>query len=217
MTDFPARRRTMVDTQVRPSDVTKYPIIEAMLDVPRELFVPAGRREAAYIGENIPLAPGRVILEPRTLAKMLDALDIRDDELVLVLGAGLGYSAAVVSHLAEAVVAVEEDEDMVREADGALAEIEADNVAVVHAPLTEGAAKHGPYDVILIDGAVEELPPAVAAQLKDGGRIACLFVEGALGVCRIGYRADGGLTWRSAFNAAAPVLPGFARRQEFVL
>lgn len=217
MTDFPARRRTMVDTQVRPSDVTKYPIIEAMLDVPRELFVPAGRREAAYIGENIPLAPGRVILEPRTLAKMLDALDIRDDELVLVLGAGLGYSAAVVSHLAEAVVAVEEDEDMVREADGALAEIEADNVAVVHAPLAEGAAKHGPYDVILIDGAVEELPPAVAAQLKDGGRIACLFVEGALGVCRIGYRADGGLTWRSAFNAAAPVLPGFARRQEFVL
>lgn len=217
MTDFPARRRTMVDTQVRPSDVTKYPIIEAMLDVPRELFVPAGRREAAYIGENIPLAPGRVILEPRTLAKMLDELDIRDDELVLVLGAGLGYSAAVVSHLAEAVVAVEEDEDMVREADGALAEIEADNVAVVHAPLAEGAAKHGPYDVILIDGAVEELPPAVAAQLKDGGRIACLFVEGALGVCRIGYRADGGLTWRSAFNAAAPVLPGFARRQEFVL
>ncbi|MCU0853581.1 MAG: protein-L-isoaspartate O-methyltransferase [Rhodobacteraceae bacterium] len=217
MTDFPARRRTMVDTQVRPSDVTKYPIIEAMLDVPRELFVPAGRREAAYIGENIPLAPGRVILEPRTLAKMLDALDIRDDELVLVLGAGLGYSAAVVSHLAEAVVAVEEDDDMVREADGALAEIEADNVAVVHAPLAEGAAKHGPYDVILIDGAVEELPPAVAAQLKDGGRIACLFVEGALGVCRIGYRADGGLTWRSAFNAAAPVLPGFARRREFVL
>jgi protein-L-isoaspartate(D-aspartate) O-methyltransferase len=148
---------------------------------------------------------------------MLDALDIRDDELVLVLGAGLGYSAAVVSHLAEAVVAVEEDDDMVREADGALAEIEADNVAVVHAPLAEGAAKHGPYDVILIDGAVEELPPAVAAQLKDGGRIACLFVEGALGVCRIGYRADGGLTWRSAFNAAAPVLPGFARRREFVL
>lgn len=217
MTDFPARRRTMVDTQVRPSDVTKYPIIEAMLDVPRELFVPAGRREAAYIGENIPLAPGRVILEPRTLAKMLDALDIRNDELVLVIGAGLGYSSAVIAHLAEAVVAVEEDDVMAREAESALAETGADNVAVVHAPLAEGAAKHGPYDVIVIDGAVEDLPPAIAEQLKDGGRVGCLFVEGALGVCRIGYHADGSLTWRSAFNAAAPVLPGFARRPEFVL
>jgi protein-L-isoaspartate(D-aspartate) O-methyltransferase len=217
MTDFPARRRTMVDTQVRPSDVTKYPIIEAMLEVPRELFVPAGRREAAYIGENIPLAPGRVILEPRTLAKMLDALDIRNDELVLVVGPGLGYSAAVIAHLAEAVVAVEEDDALAREAEAALAEIEADNVAVVHASLAEGAPKHGPYDVIVIDGAVEELSAAIGAQLKDGGRVGCIFVEGALGVCRIGYRADGGLTWRSAFNASAPILPGFARRPEFVL
>jgi protein-L-isoaspartate(D-aspartate) O-methyltransferase len=217
MTDFPARRRIMVDTQVRPSDVTKYPIIEAMLDVPRELFVPAGRREAAYIGENIPLAPGRVILEPRTLAKMLDALDIRNDELVLVIGSGLGYSAAVIAHLAEAVVAVEEDETMARESEGALAEIEADNVVVVHAPLAEGAPKHGPYDVIVVDGAAEELPAAIAAQLKDGGRIGCLFIDGVIGVCRIGYHANGGLTWRSAFNAAAPILPGFARRPEFVL
>jgi protein-L-isoaspartate(D-aspartate) O-methyltransferase len=217
MTDFPVRRRTMVDTQVRPSDVTKYPIIEAMLEVPRELFIPAGRREAAYIGENIPLAPGRVILEPRTLAKMLDALDIRNDELVLVVGAGLGYSAAVIARLAEAVVAVEEDEAMGRDAEAALAETGTDNVAVVHASLAEGAPQHGPYDVIVIDGAAEELPPAIAAQLKEGGRIGCVFVDAALGVCRIGYRADGGLTWRSAFNAAAPILPGFARRPEFVL
>jgi protein-L-isoaspartate(D-aspartate) O-methyltransferase len=217
MTDFPARRRTMVDTQIRPSDVTKYPIIEAMLEVPRELFVPAGRREAAYIGENIPLAPGRVILEPRTLAKMLDALDIRNDELVLVIGAGLGYSPAVVARLAEAVVAVEEDEVMAREAEAALAESEADNAAIVHAALGEGAPQHGPYDVILVDGAVEALPPGITAQLKAGGRIGCLFVDGALGVCRIGYNTEGGLTWRSAFNAAAPVLPGFARHQEFVL
>jgi protein-L-isoaspartate(D-aspartate) O-methyltransferase len=216
MTDFPARRRTMVDTQVRPSDVTKYPIIEAMLTVPRELFVPAGRREAAYIGENIPIAPSRVILEPRTLAKMLDALDIRNDELVLVVGAGLGYASAVVAHLAEAVVAVEEDEAMVREAEASLAEIGVDNVAFVHAPLAEGAAKHGPYDVILVEGAVETMPEALVAQLKTGGRIGCLFAEGSLGVCRVGYHVDGGVSWRDAFNAAAPVLPGFARRPEFV-
>lgn len=217
MTDFPARRRIMVDTQIRPSDVTKYPIIEAMLEVPRELFVPAGRREAAYIGENIPLAPGRVILEPRTLAKMLDALDIRNDELVLVIGAGHGYSAAVAARLAEAVVAVEEDEAMVREAEAALAESQSDNVAIVHAPLAQGAPQHGPYDVILVDGGAETLPAGIAAQLKDGGRIACLFVEGVLGVCRIGYNAEGGVAWRSVFNATAPILPGFAREREFVL
>jgi protein-L-isoaspartate(D-aspartate) O-methyltransferase len=157
-----------------------------------------------------------VILEPRTLAKMLDALDIRNDELVLVVGAGLGYASAVVAHLAEAVVAVEEDEAMVREAEASLAEIGVDNVAFVHAPLAEGAAKHGPYDVILVEGAVETMPEALVAQLKTGGRIGCLFAEGSLGVCRVGYHVDGGVSWRDAFNAAAPVLPGFARRPEFV-
>jgi len=216
MTDFALRRRTMVDTQVRPSDVTKYPIIDAMLAVPRELFVPAGRREAAYIGENLPIARSRVMLEPRTFAKMLDALDIHDDELALVIGTGLGYSSAVVARLAVAVVAVEEEEAFVAEAESSLAEIGIDNVAVVRAPLVDGAAQHGPYDVILIEGAVEEMPEALLAQLKEGGRIACLFAAGPLGVCRIGYRVGAGVTWRDAFNASAPVLPGFARQPDFV-
>jgi protein-L-isoaspartate(D-aspartate) O-methyltransferase len=217
MTDYALRRRTMVDTQVRPSDVTKYPIIEAMLAVPRELFVPAGRREAAYIGENLPIAPGRVLLEPRTLAKMLDALDIREDELVLDLGAGLGYGAAVLSRLAAAVVAVEEDGPMAADAEAALVEAGADNVAVVRAPLAEGAAKHGPYDVIVLEGAVEQVPEALLAQLKDGGRIAGIFSEGPLGVCRIGYGSGGRVSWRDVFHASAPVLPGFARQADFVL
>jgi protein-L-isoaspartate(D-aspartate) O-methyltransferase len=217
MTDYAVRRRTMVDTQVRPSDVTKYPIIEAMLAVPRELFVPAGRREAAYIGENLPIAPGRVLLEPRTLAKMLDALDIRDGELVLDLGAGLGYGPAVLSRLAAAVVAVEEDRAMAADAEAALVEAGADNVAVVHAPLAEGAAKHGPYDVIVLEGAVEQVPEAILAQLKDGGRIGCIFSEGPLGVCRIGYGSGGRVSWRDVFHASAPVLPGFARQADFVL
>lgn len=216
MTDYPLRRRIMVDTQVRPSDVTKYPIIEAMLAVPRELFVPAGRREVAYVGENLPVAPGRVMLEPRTFAKMLDALDIRDDELALVVGTGLGYSAAVVARLAQAVVAVEEDAGLAAEAEAALSEIGADNVAVVVAPLAEGAAQHGPYDVILVEGAVEQLPLAIATQLKEGGRIACLCADGPLGVCKIGLRVGDSMSWRGAFDASAPVLPGFARQPDFV-
>lgn len=216
MTDFAARRTVMVDTQIRPSDVTKFPIIDAFLAVPRERFVPDEARETAYVGENIPLAPGRVVLEPRTLAKMLDALDIGPEEMVLDIGAGYGYSSAVIARLAEAVVAVEEDATMAREAEAALADANADNVAVIETALADGAAKHGPYDVITIQGGVETVPEPILASLKDGGRIAALFMEGALGVCRIGHVADGRVNWRFGFNAAAPVLPGFARVEEFV-
>ena len=217
MPDYAARRTMMVDTQVRPSDVTKFPIIAAMLDVPREAFVPAALREAAYIGENLAVAPGRVLLEARTFAKMLDALDIQPEELVLDVGCALGYSTAVISRLCEAVVAVEEIEGKAAEAQGLLAARGADNAHVVAGPLAKGAARHGPYDVIVVEGAAEQVPPALLDQLKDGGRIGCLFMEAALGVCRIGYKHGGTVTWRYAFNAGAPVLPGFALAREFTL
>lgn len=217
MTNFAARRTMMVDTQVRPNDVTKFPIIEAMLSVPREAFVPAQRREAAYVGGNIEIGGGRVLLEARTLAKMLDALDIQPTDLVLDIGCGLGYSSAVIARMAEAVVAIESEEGLASQAQARLSAESVDNVAVIEAPLGEGSAKHGPYDAIVIEGAVEELPAAIEAQLKEGGRIACLFMDGALGVCRIGHKIDGTVTWRYAFNASAPVLPGFSRRAVFSL
>ena len=116
MTDQSSLRRMMVDTQVRPSDVTKYAIIEAMLSVPRENYVPDQARQTAYADGNVPLIPGRTVLAPRTLAKMLDALDLRPDQMALDLGCGLGYSTAVIARLSEAVVAVEEDSDMADEA-----------------------------------------------------------------------------------------------------
>lgn len=217
MADYLERRVMMVDTQVRPSDVTKFPIIEAMLTVPREQYVPANLREAAYVGENVAIGPQRVVLEPRTLAKLLDALDIQPDELVLDLGSGMGYSAAVIARLAEAVIAVEEDAAHAAEAQRTLSAQSVDNVAVISGPLTEGDARHGPYDAIILQGGVETVPAALLAQIKDGGRIGCIFMEGALGVVRIGYKIDGTMTWRYAFNAAAPVLPGFETRKGFVL
>lgn len=217
MTDFARRRTTMVDTQVRPSDVTRFPIIEAMLSVPREDFVPAERREAAYAGEHVDLGRGRVVLDPRTLAKMLDAADIQPDEIVLDVGAGLGYSSALAARLAEAVIALEEDKSLASEAERALSAVGADNVAVVEGPLTDGAAKHGPYDVILLQGAVEHMPDSLVDQLKEGGRLVAIFAEGALGIVRVGYRIDGRVNWRYVFNAGAPVLPGFEARRAFVL
>ena len=217
MTDYTTRRTTMVDTQIRPSDVTKFPIIEAMLNVAREEFVPDRLREAAYVGENLDLGQGRVMLEPRTLAKMLDALDLQRSDLVLDLGCGLGYSAAVAARLAEAVVAVESDEAMADEAQAILSREGADNVIRHQAPLAEGAPQHGPYDAIMVQGGVTEVPEALIGQIKDGGRIACLFMHGALGVVRIGYWLDGKISWRDAFNASAPVLAGFEKQTEFSL
>lgn len=217
MTDFAARRTMMVDTQVRPNDVTKFPIIDAMLSVPREAFVPGAKREAAYVGGNIELAPGRVMLEPRTLAKMLDALDIQPTDLVLDIGCGLGYSTAVIARMAEAVVALEEDAGMAGQAQARLSAEGADSAAVIEGALSEGAAKHGPYDVIIVEGAVETVPAALIDQIKEGGRIGCIFMDGALGACRIGRKRDGNVTWRFAFNASAPVLPGFAAGRAFTL
>lgn len=217
MTDFAMRRTMMVDTQVRPSDVTKFPIIDAMLHVPRENYVPDSKREAAYMGENIDLGAGRVMLEPRTLAKMLDAVDIQSDEMVLDLGCGLGYSAAVIARLADFVIAVEEDEALAGEAQTLLSENGADNVAVVAGPLTEGNAKNGPYDVVMIQGAIEEFPEALANQLNDGGRVACIFAEGMLGTVKIGYKIDGEIVWRPSFAAGAPLVSGFEAQKGFVL
>ncbi len=217
MTDFARRRSTMVDTQVRPSDVTKFPIIDAMLSIPRELFVPADRREMAYVGEHVPLGDGRVVLDPRTLAKMLEVANIQNSELVLDIGSGLGYSAALAAHIADAVIAVEDSAERVAEAENALAEAAIDNVAVMEGALAEGAAKSAPYDVIMIQGAVESVPDALTAQLKDGGRIVAIFMDGALGSVRVGHSIDGVVNWRFAFNATAPMLPGFAAEKAFAL
>lgn len=216
MTDYAQRRTMMVDTQVRPNDVTKFPIIEAMLNVPREEFVPDAARAAAYVGENVPLGPeGRVALEPRTLAKLLDALDVQPADRVLIVGAGLGYSAAVIARMAENVVALEEDAGLAEAAAVRLKAQGIGNVVVKTGPLAAGAGAKERFDRIIVEGAAEMLPDVLADGLAEGGRIGVIFMEGALGVARIGYKIDGALSWRFAFNAAAPVLPGFAKAREF--
>jgi protein-L-isoaspartate(D-aspartate) O-methyltransferase len=121
------------------------------------------------------------------------------------------------ARMAEAVVALEDDEAMGAEAQGLLQEHGADNVIAHAAPLATGAPEHGPYDVIVVEGGVQHLPEALIDQLKEGGRIACLFMEGALGAVRVGYKLNGQMTWRFAFNAGAPILPGFEKHAAFTL
>lgn len=215
MADFTQRRITMVDTQVRPSDVTKFPILDAMLSVPREAYAPDAARDVAYADGPISLGGGRQLLDPRATAKLLEALEPTPGDLVLELGASTGYTTALLAHLAEAVVAIEEDEDLARDAEAALSEQGVDNAALIQGPLAEGSAKHGPFDAIAILGGVEQIPSAITDQLKEGGHIAAIFMNGALGEARVGVKSGGRISWRMAFNATAPVLPGFARVPSF--
>lgn len=216
MMDFQKQRVTMVDTQVRPSDVTKFPIIDAMLAVPREDFVPAARREMAYVGGPVEIAPGRSLLDARTIGKMLDAADLEPGDGVLEIGCGLGYCTALLAHMVDAVVAVEEDPDLAAEAEAILGGHGVDNAAVVTGALVEGHAKAGPYDAVMIFGGVEVVPDALVGQLKEGGRMVAVFMDGAHGEVRTGLKANGHMNWRMAFNAGAEVLPGFARTESFV-
>ncbi len=215
MIDYAAARTAMVDCQVRTADVTLYPIIAAMLDVPRERFVPAPLCEVAYLGEHLPVADGRVLLDPRVFAKMLDAVEIGPATRVLDIGPGYGYSAAVLIRLAGSVVAVEEHPDLARAARAALSGTGADAVVVETGPHGAGAPDHAPFDVILVNGGVEVIPPAIAAQVSEGGQIVAIFMDGAWGQARVGTRTGDALAWRIAFDAAAPVLSGFQKEQEF--
>lgn len=215
MTDYKTARTAMVDCQVRPSNVTKYPIIDALLSTPRELYVPTEKRSIAYVGEHVFLTDNRVMLDARTFAKMLDAVNIKSDEMVLDIGCGYGYSSAILAKMAEAVVAVENDEMLANEASEILNQQSIDNVFVVHGELADGNKKNGPYDVIILQGAVEEVPSQITDQLKENGRICALFQNNNLGQCRIGYKSNNAISWRTFFDGSAPLLQGFTKAAEF--
>lgn len=215
MSDYVSARTIMVDSQIRPSDVTRFPIIEAMLHVPREAYLPADRRAVAYIGEHVALGNGRALLDPRVLGKMLDAVDIQPGEKVLDVGALHGYSTAVVARIAGSVVGLEQDADMAMLAEANLVGNGANNACVRIGALAGGSKGDAPFEVVLVQGGVETFPAALEAQLKPGGRAAAIFLDGPVGQCRTGLKTASGMVWRRAFDATAPLLPGFAMAREF--
>ncbi|WP_439815025.1 protein-L-isoaspartate O-methyltransferase family protein [Zavarzinia sp. CC-PAN008] len=214
--DFAALRRTMIASQIKPNMVPDARIHEALDAIPREAFVPEGRQSLAYIDEDLELAPGRFLMEPRVFARLLQAVLVQPGERVLLVGAGTGYGAAVLSRLGGSVVALEEDAALAVQAQGLLATL-APGVVVASGPLNQGWAAGAPYDVILFDGAVEVVPDAILAQLADQGRAAVVLAGPSPGLGKATlYTRTPDLGRRQLFDAAVRPLPGFARPASFV-
>ena len=224
MSNFAAARRTMVDSQVRTSDVTDLRLVAAMLDLPRERFVPQDKMAVAYLDFDIPVSkpaggasgPVRRLLKPMVLAKLIQAADIGETDCVLDIGCATGYSAALLGRLAGTVTALEEDASLAQVASKTLTALGAANVTVATGPLTAGWPAGGPYDVIMLEGATEVVPVGLHVQLKDGGRLVCVLGRSPVGKAMLFRSLDGELSGRPIFDAAAPMLPGFTQTPEFV-
>lgn len=215
--DYAAARHNMVESQIRTNRVNDSRIIAAMAALPRELFVPKQLRGIAYVDEDIDLGGGRSLMEPVVFARLVQLAQIAPTDVVLDIGCATGYSAAVLSHLASTVVALEADSDLANRATGLLAELGVDNVALVAGPLNAGYASQGPYNAIILEGSVQEVPAGLCEQLAEGGRLVAV-IEGEDGIGRgtVITRIGGGFSRRAAFDANVGPLPGFARKPAFV-
>jgi protein-L-isoaspartate(D-aspartate) O-methyltransferase len=220
--DAAVQRANMVESQVRPSDVTDRRILRAMLDIPREQFVPAHLKQLAYIDDEVPLttSPGgarqaRTLMAPRAFARLVQLAEISPSDVVLDVGCASGYSAAVLGKLAETVVALEFDPELAETASRLLSETSYDNVAVVTGELANGYPDEGPYDAIVVEGRVDEVPFSLLDQLKDGGRLVAVL-SGRPSRAVLWRRLGGTFDKYEAFEAAASPLPGFKKPAAFV-
>ncbi|WP_428682545.1 protein-L-isoaspartate O-methyltransferase family protein [Reyranella sp.] len=217
MTDFALARRNMVEGQLRPNRVNDAGLLAALGELPREHFLPEGLRSVAYADDDVPLGNGRFMMEPMVLARLIQILQPRGEDKAMVLAAGLGYGAAILARLTKSVVAVEADAGLAAAARKTLADLGVSGVEQVASPAELGVAASGPYDVILIEGAVHEVPKAIADQLAEGGRLATVIADpsGALGVAHLFVKQGGVMSGRPLFDAGTPLLPGFARPARF--
>ena len=216
MADSALQRKNMVESQVRPSDVTDRRIMAAMQDIARERFVPEGQRSLAYMDEAIPFGGGRGLLAPRIFARLVQLGNIGASDRVLDVGCLTGYSAAVLGRLAGHITALESDAGLARIAQIELAAKTAANVDVVTSALAAGHAVGAPYDVIIVEGGTERMPEALTDQLAPGGRLVAIEASGRrLGQAVIITKSASGLTKRVAFEASGFLLPGFEKPAAF--
>src|SRR6195952_227124 len=220
MSDFSTARQKMVDGQVRPSDVTDMRIIDAMLAVPREAFVPESQRALAYLDLDLDVSEAgdvkRFLIKPVVIAKMLQAAEITETDNVLVVGCGSGYTAAVVAKLAGRVTATESDGALAAKARDVLAKLGFGNVTVRTQAAADGDEANAPYDVIVLAGATEIVPDRLYRQLRDGGRLVGVFGTSRPPRAMIVTHSHADFGDRALFDAAVPVLPGLERPPAFV-
>ncbi|MBO0664445.1 protein-L-isoaspartate O-methyltransferase [Jiella sp. MQZ9-1] len=215
--DFEAARVKMVDNQIRTTDVTDHQILRAFLQVPREEFLPASRKALAYVDDDIALGDGRFVVEPSPLAKLLQLAGIDKNDVVLDVGCNTGYSSAILSHLANSVVALEEDPALAAAAADNLARLDYLTCAVVENALVEGCKAEAPFDVILFQGAIETLPQTFYDQMKTGGRMVAVRGIGNAAEATLYVKDEEGIvSERFAFNCALKPLPSFRRKVGFV-
>ena len=216
MFDAANARRLMVEGQVRTADVTDAAVLDAMLTLPRERFLPPALAPLAYVDGDIPVAKGRSLLKPMVLAKLVQAAGVEPGDRVLDVGCATGYSSALLARLGGAVIALEDDADLASQAKSALAAVGAVQVEVVTGPLTAGWTAGGPYDVILLNGSTEIAPDTLGRQLKPAGRLLGVYSRSAASKAMIYHLIEGHAVGRPIFEAAARLLPGFAAPLEFV-
>lgn len=217
MTNFALARRNMVEGQLRPNRVNDAGLLAALGELPRERFLPEGLRSVAYADDDVPLGNGRFMMEPMVLARLIQILQPHGGDKAMVVAAGRGYGAAILARLVKSVVAVEADTALATAAQKTLHELGVSGVEQVAGEPEQGAAASGPYDVILIEGSVHEVPKAIADQLAEGGRLATVVADpsGALGVAHLFVKQGGVVSGRPLFDAGTPPLPGFARPARF--
>jgi protein-L-isoaspartate(D-aspartate) O-methyltransferase len=220
MSGFSTARQKMVDGQVRPSDITDIRIIDAMLAVPRELFVPENQRALAYLDLDLDVSGGasakRFLIKPVVTAKTLQAAEIKDTDNVLVVGCATGYAAAVAAKLAGQVTATESDPSLATKATAILAQIGLGRVTIKAAPAAEGDMAQAPFDVIILNGATEITPDRLYRQLKDGGRLVGVFATTQPPRATVVTHSHDDFGHRALFDATVPVLPGLERLPAFV-
>jgi protein-L-isoaspartate(D-aspartate) O-methyltransferase len=217
MTDFALARRNMVEGQLRPNRVTNALLLAVVSDLPREKFLPEGARSVAYSDEDVPVGNGRYLMEPMVLARLVQTLQPLPEERALVVASGRGYGAALLARLVKSVVAVESDPALATAAQETARELGLANIQAVAGAMEAGAAAFGPYDIVLIEGAVRHVPPAIIDQLAEGGRLATVIagVPGTLGTAQLFVKEGATASGRPLFDAGTPSLPGFAPAARF--
>lgn len=214
---FERARENMVEGQLRPNRVTEPALLEALRAVPREKFVPRHLQGFAYVDEDVPLGNGRFLREPVIVSRLIQEADIQKTDVVLDIGCNTGYTTALMGYLAGTVVGLESDAGLAQEADKVLHDLDICNaVVVLQKKLAEGYAEQGPYNVIVINGSVPEVPEAIKAQLAEGGRLVTVLSKtGSMGSAVIMTRQGGNVSTRVLFDAATPTLAGFEPKKAF--